>query len=134
MRPRLLFPRLRLVRIETKNGGIRFPGADETPIALGRQSVGSIFYDPEVMAPAKSEDRLHIAGKAAKMNRHNRFATRSHSALGIGKIDEIGAGLHIDEYHLGTEIAHHRRRSRKCQRRHDYAIAWPNATGFQREV
>jgi hypothetical protein len=72
---------------------------------MGRKRVGRVLDYLQPILAGKATNRVHVAGKAAKMDRHDRRAIRRVAARRVVKIDKVRFGLNINEHDLGAKIA-----------------------------
>src|ERR1700732_181193 len=124
----------RFVGVEAEDAGIRTPATDEATIAMGGKRVGRVLDNLQPVAVCKVQHRVHVAGKAAEMDGHDRLAIWRQVALSIGAVDDVRSWLDVDELDLRAEIAHYLRSRREGQRRQEHTVARSNATGLRSKM
>ena len=119
--------------VEAEDGGVRGAVADH-PAAKGRgQGMGCVLDHLQPMVAGQRSDRLHVAGEARDMHRHDGAGARRDRGRHPCRVDGHGRGVDIDQHGRRAHLDDGERRGDEGVGRGDDLVTRADAERLQRQ-
>ena len=123
-----------LVGVEAEHGSIAGQLAHQRALPGGGQGVGGIFQHTQLVLARNGENRVHVAGQAAVVHRHDGLGARRDGGLDLARVDIERDRIAIDQHRIGAQVTDHLGGGGEGQRGRDHLVTGADAHGFQRQM